>query len=122
MRPPRKQVAGVRKPRRKSRMFTDKFCDRIRRFMTPLVSVANQARCDSRDRSDDGAPQLKPEAPELQENKSNFSRKLGLLGAFICLALPRASLGVDAKPVSFFHDVVPILKRSCTGCHHPAKL
>src|SRR5438093_876847 len=76
MRPPRKQVAGVRKLRRKSRMFTDKFCDRIRRFMTPLVSVANQARCDSRDRSDDGAPQLKPEAPGLQESKANFSRKL----------------------------------------------
>src|SRR5207245_945149 len=103
-------------------MFTDKSCDRIRRFMIPLVSVANQARCDSRDRSDDGAPQSKPEVPGLQESKANFSRKLGLLGAFICLALPRASLGADAKAVSFFHDVVPILKRSCTGCHHPAKL
>src|SRR6266511_3196032 len=28
----------------------------------------------------------------------------------------------DPKPVSYFHEVVPILKRSCTGCHHPAKL
>ncbi len=90
--------------------------------MTPLVSVANQARCDSRNLSDDGAPQSRPEVPSTQESKPSFSRKLGLLGAFICLALPRASFGADAKPVSFFHDVVPILKRSCTGCHHPAKL
>ena len=27
----------------------------------------------------------------------------------------------DPKPVSFHQDVVPLLKRSCTGCHHPAK-
>lgn len=30
--------------------------------------------------------------------------------------------GETAKPVSFSSDVVPILKRSCTGCHHPGKL
>ncbi|HKS35604.1 MAG TPA: c-type cytochrome domain-containing protein, partial [Verrucomicrobiae bacterium] len=28
----------------------------------------------------------------------------------------------DAKPVSYYRDIVPILKRSCTGCHHPGKL
>ena len=26
------------------------------------------------------------------------------------------------KPVSYFGDLVPIFKRSCTGCHHPGKL
>ena len=26
------------------------------------------------------------------------------------------------KPVSYHHDLVPVLKRSCTGCHHPGKL
>ena len=26
------------------------------------------------------------------------------------------------KPVSYFHDLTPIFKRSCTGCHHPGKL
>ncbi len=26
------------------------------------------------------------------------------------------------KPVSYYKDLVPILKRSCTGCHHPGKL
>jgi WD40 repeat protein len=25
-------------------------------------------------------------------------------------------------PVSYYRDLVPILKRSCTGCHHPGKL
>lgn len=29
--------------------------------------------------------------------------------------------GSDAT-VSFYHDLVPIFKRSCTGCHHPGKL
>ena len=41
---------------------------------------------------------------------------------FSLVVLPLAGLGADARPVSYFHDVVPILKRSCTGCHHPAKL
>src|ERR1051326_4167274 len=27
----------------------------------------------------------------------------------------------DPKPVSYYHDIVPIFKRSCTGCHHPDK-
>jgi len=48
-------------------------------------------------------------------------RKL-LLGAGLGLALALPGWAADAKPVSYFHDVVPILKRSCTGCHHPAKL
>ena len=26
------------------------------------------------------------------------------------------------KPVSYYRDLVPIFKRSCTGCHHPGKL
>ena len=26
------------------------------------------------------------------------------------------------KPVSYYGDLTPILKRSCTGCHHPGKL
>jgi hypothetical protein len=26
------------------------------------------------------------------------------------------------KPVSYYNDIVPIFKRSCTGCHQPAKL
>src|SRR6266404_1929199 len=30
--------------------------------------------------------------------------------------------GEEPKPVSYFHDLRPIFKRSCTGCHHPGKL
>ena len=26
------------------------------------------------------------------------------------------------KPVSYYQEIVPIFKRSCTGCHHPGKL
>src|SRR5213592_3877463 len=33
-----------------------------------------------------------------------------------------ASIAQDTKPISYYNDVVPILKRSCTGCHHPGKL
>lgn len=28
----------------------------------------------------------------------------------------------EKKPASYFHDVFPIFKKSCTGCHHPGKL
>ena len=39
------------------------------------------------------------------------------------LALPATLVAAGAaRPVSFQRDVVPILKRSCTGCHHPGKL
>jgi len=58
----------------------------------------------------------------MQESKAKAPRKVRFLSAFMYLALPLAGLCADAKPVSYFHEVVPILKRSCTGCHHPAKL
>jgi WD40 repeat protein len=28
----------------------------------------------------------------------------------------------EDKPVSFYKDVMPVFKKSCTGCHHPGKL
>jgi hypothetical protein len=40
---------------------------------------------------------------------------LAALAAFL-------SASAEDKPVSYYNDVVPILKRSCTGCHHPGKL
>ena len=36
----------------------------------------------------------------------------------LCVCTVRA----DEKPVSYYRDIVPIFKRSCTGCHHPGKL
>src|SRR5215208_6105637 len=38
-----------------------------------------------------------------------------VLGAFV-------ARGAEEKPVSFYRDLTPVLKRSCTGCHHPGKL
>jgi WD40 repeat protein len=32
------------------------------------------------------------------------------------------ALGADPEPVSYYRDIVPIFKRSCTGCHHPGKM
>jgi tricorn protease-like protein len=37
------------------------------------------------------------------------------------LLVASAAAAAD-KPVSYYNDVVPIFKRSCTGCHHPGKL
>ena len=50
--------------------------------------------------------------------------------AFVCRSLVTAgilcsflaSAGAADKPVSYYNDIVPIFKRSCTGCHQPAKL
>src|SRR2546429_119311 len=51
-----------------------------------------------------------------------FARKHSLAGLLIWVTFAFAAGADDTKPVSFYHDVVPILKRSCTGCHHPDKL
>ena len=40
----------------------------------------------------------------------------------LALTLPLSALGDDSKTPSYYYDLVPILKRSCTGCHHPGKL
>jgi len=47
------------------------------------------------------------------------------LALALALVLPCAlvSQGTAAdKPVSYYKDIVPVFKRSCTGCHHPGKL
>jgi hypothetical protein len=41
---------------------------------------------------------------------------------FTTLAFGLATVRGAEKPVSYYQDIVPIFKRSCTGCHHPAKL
>jgi WD40 repeat protein len=40
---------------------------------------------------------------------------------FLALSLS-LSLSVHAESVSYYHQVVPIFKRSCNGCHHPGKM
>jgi len=41
-------------------------------------------------------------------------------GIALVVAFSLAARAQD-KPVSYYHDLVPILKRSCTGCHNPNK-
>jgi len=36
--------------------------------------------------------------------------------------VPHRLAAAETKPVSYFNDIVPIFKKSCTGCHHPGKL
>ena len=48
----------------------------------------------------------------------------GILGGMVALLCAQAAAPA-AEPgtaVSYHRDLVPILKRSCTGCHHPGKL
>src|SRR2546422_3431685 len=45
-----------------------------------------------------------------------------LVAALMGALFPASSLGADATTVSYYHEIVPLLKRSCTGCHHPGKL
>jgi len=47
------------------------------------------------------------------------------MNRFLCaLSVIATTVAVTAadKPVSYYNDIVPIFKRSCTGCHHPGKL
>ena len=47
----------------------------------------------------------------------------GSLLVAIFLGFPAMSDGAESsRKVSYYKDVVPIFKRSCTGCHHPGKL
>src|SRR5712664_2542192 len=50
---------------------------------------------------------------------SGFIR--ALCAAAFCLA-SFLSTAQQPKPASYFQDITPIFKRSCTGCHHPGKL
>src|SRR5256885_2594637 len=51
--------------------------------------------------------------------------QLNRSGAALVLALAMGLCGsvrAEEKPVSYYRDLLPIFKRSCTGCHHPGKL
>ncbi len=45
----------------------------------------------------------------------------GMVGALLFFG---AAFIIEAEtvPASFYHDLTPVFKRSCTGCHHPGKL
>jgi len=50
----------------------------------------------------------------------NFVKRF--FGIALCALSFLANAGAAEKPVSFYNDLVPVMKRSCTGCHHPGKL
>ena len=45
-----------------------------------------------------------------------------VVAAVALLQMSLAHLPAEDKLVSYYREVVPIFKRSCNGCHHPAKL
>jgi len=40
----------------------------------------------------------------------------------LLIAARSSPLAAETNSVSYYHQVVPIFKRSCNGCHHPGKL
>src|SRR3989441_4271141 len=56
--------------------------------------------------------------PAVTGRRYKMGTFVAVLASLFCLAVQAA----DPAPVSFFHDVYPIFKRSCNGCHHPGKL
>ena len=50
----------------------------------------------------------------------NFAKRFSVVTLSILSLVAKTSAA--EKPVSFYNDLVPVMKRSCTGCHHPGKL
>src|SRR2546421_5275141 len=72
---------------------------------------------------------MKTGVTSIKLQTSNFketpSSKLQLRRFWLetfCLLLPLMASAEPPKPVSYYHELMPIFKRSCTGCHHPGKL
>src|SRR5438552_4719057 len=64
-------------------------------------------------------------APNGADYRYQPALGIGTLLSFLILALSLLSpisLQAEDKPVSYYRDLVPIFKRSCSGCHHPGKL
>ena len=53
-----------------------------------------------------------------------LGERAGVRAGFILCLLSLITVTASAapKPVSYYNDIVPVFKRSCTGCHQPAKL
>jgi WD40 repeat protein len=64
----------------------------------------------------------------MSGSMSNTKRRSGFAKISRLLLCTGLTLGSDFRllaadsAVSYYRDVVPLLKRSCTGCHHPGKL
>jgi len=64
-------------------------------------------------------PNRQRRIPKGFYNKALFNFQLPLI---LLVTLISVAARTEEKPVSYYHDLVPIFKRSCTGCHHPGKL
>src|SRR5260221_11179596 len=55
-----------------------------------------------------------------------LARRLGWAACLVPVALvvsmSAMSGRAEEKKVSYYKELVPVFKRSCTGCHHPGKL
>ena len=65
--------------------------------------------------------------PQVSASESVLNLRLKILdfiplGLLVLVFLPCALTQAEDKPVSYYGDLVPVFKRSCTGCHHPGKL
>ncbi|HYV29335.1 MAG TPA: c-type cytochrome domain-containing protein [Candidatus Eisenbacteria bacterium] len=56
------------------------------------------------------------------DRRYKIGTSVAVLAFFFCLVISLTVQAADTNHVSFFHDVYPVFKRSCTGCHHPGKL
>jgi hypothetical protein len=56
--------------------------------------------------------------------RSSFGHRIpgpGFVAGFLAAAFCLVAVAKAGEAVSYHRDLVPILKRSCTGCHNPAK-
>lgn len=68
------------------------------------------------------APVHRPNAIRFFDPTLSIRLACLTLARLLGLLLFGGAAFADTRSVSFFHDVVPILKKSCTGCHHPGKM
>src|ERR1041384_4629042 len=60
--------------------------------------------------------------PAVIDRRYKIGTSVAVLAFLFCLVIGLAVQAADPTPVSFYNDVYPLFKRSCTGCHHPGKL
>jgi hypothetical protein len=71
------------------------------------------------DAANDSLPTDAAIAPPLLGERAGVRASVFLFSLSLLVASP---VSAADKPVSYYNDIVPIFKRSCTGCHHPGKL
>ena len=84
-------------------------------FPNSMFSV----RCSMFDVSKIQTSNIQHPTSNIERSRTRRRQVLPVIAFILCLSFSAAA---QEKPVSYFQDLVPILKRSCTGCHYPAKL